>query len=191
MTSLGPSLVTREEYRDPPPKGLANKPGRRGLIDSRHEIHTIHPNPRQYITKPQHQAVNNETVAKSNKFDGTWSLEVGTCRSSWPNLRCMLKAAIHWREESRIFAVQILWYYGAIENVAYESLVKRLRQRYGNQYQAENLSDPIAISKTEGRWNTVVAHFTRDFANLQLAKAMGLSQPFSSICLEFGNRLGY
>jgi len=81
-----------------------------------------------------------KTHMKPGKFDGTGSLEsfltqfeVCAKYNRWSSedktdfLRCALDKA----------ATQLLWDFGAEENVTYEKLVDRLRQRYGTEGQAE------------------------------------------------------
>lgn len=77
---------------------------------------------------------------KPGKFDGAGSLEYFSAQfeicalyNRWSDddigdfLRCALDKA----------ATQLLWDVGARENVSYEQLVDRLRQRYGVEGQAE------------------------------------------------------
>lgn len=77
---------------------------------------------------------------KPGKFDGTGSFESfltqfevcarhnrWTCEDKVDYLRCALEKA----------ATQLLWDFGAREDISYEQLVQRLRQRYGVEGQAE------------------------------------------------------
>lgn len=83
---------------------------------------------------------------KPNKFDGTGSLEsfltqfdVCARHSRWSAsekvdfLRCSLSKA----------STPLLWDFDARYDVTYEQLVKRLRQRYGVEGQAETFRAPL------------------------------------------------
>lgn len=87
-----------------------------------------------------HLVNRHKTPMKPGKFDGTGSLEsflaqfeVCARHNRWTGndkvdfLRCALDKA----------ATQLLWDFGAREDVSYEQLVQRLRQRYGAEGQAE------------------------------------------------------
>jgi len=80
------------------------------------------------------------THMKPGRFDGTGSLE-----SFLAQFEVCAKYN-HWTEGDRVdflrcaldkAATQLLWDFGAQENVTYEELVGRLRQRYGAEGQAE------------------------------------------------------
>src|ERR1700733_436230 len=91
-------------------------------------------------TEPRSTSDRRQVAMKPRKFDGTGSLEsfltqfdVCARHNQWSDadrvdfLKCSLDRD----------AVQLLWDFGAEEQVTYSQLVERLRQRYGTEGQAE------------------------------------------------------